>query len=443
MIWIYRLLYLPTLLLALPYYLCRMWRRGGYRKSFQHRFGRLEQLKPVPEGKVRFWLQAVSVGEVLAVGPLIEILRQDPSIEIVLTTTTSTGYAEARKRYTGKVLSLGIFPLDFWLFSRCAWKRVQPSAILLTEGELWPEHLHRAQRSQVPAFLINARLSDRSFNRYKKVTWLAARILQKFERIYAASILDQSRFRELGGSPDRVSLSGSIKFDVPVAARLATPDREALRHSLGFGPTDGPPPFVIVGASTWPGEEVALLETQRLLLEAGIDCRLLLVPRHAERGNELAQILGKQELPWIQLSTHAANKSQIAIYLADTTGELAQLMQAADLAFIGKSLPPHNGGQTPIEAAGLGLPLLMGPNMSNFKEVARSLIDAGAAQMVEDPNCLSKTVLQLQPDQPARDAMARAGTQWHAANRGSSQRIAASLQDHFRSLRRPDNEQNA
>ena len=132
MIWFYRLLYLPALLIALPYYLVRMWRRGGYARSFQHRFGRFHRMDASAETTTRIWLQAVSVGEVLAVGPLIEALQRDGGVEIVLTTTTSTGYAEARKRYAGKVERIGIFPLDFWLFNRAAWKRIQPDAIILT-----------------------------------------------------------------------------------------------------------------------------------------------------------------------------------------------------------------------------------------------------------------------------------------------------------------------
>ena len=183
MIWFYRLIYLPGLLIALPYYIIRMWRRGGYAKSFQHRFGQFHRLEPVAAGKKRIWLQAVSVGEVLAVGPLIDALQKDTNIEIVLTTTTSTGYSEARKRYTGTVKSIGIFPLDFWLFSLTTWNRIQPSAVILTESELWPEHLHQARKRKIPAHLINARISDSSFRRYQLVPTLTRRLLKKFRGI--------------------------------------------------------------------------------------------------------------------------------------------------------------------------------------------------------------------------------------------------------------------
>ncbi|MGZ0654261.1 3-deoxy-D-manno-octulosonic acid transferase [Coraliomargarita sp. W4R72] len=426
MIWFYRLLYLPALLLALPYYILRMWRRGGYRKSFQHRFGRFHRLQPVPAGKQRIWLQAVSVGEVLAIGPLITALLKDPSIEIVLTTTTSTGYAEARKRYSDIVMSIGIFPLDFWLFSREAWSRIQPSAVILTESELWPEHLHQARKRKIPAFLVNARISDTSFKRYQKVPTLARRMLKKFTATYAASELDRSRLSNLGIPQDRIHSTGSIKFDVAIGERCSENELAELRQSLGFG-SKSVRPFVLLGSSTWPSEEAALLATQRAVIKSGIDCRLLLVPRHAERAPEIVAMLKAQDLSWHQRSTGEEIPTNLHIHLADTTGELTRLTQAADLAFVGKSLAPNKGGQTPIEAAGLGVPILIGPNMNNFKDVAKSLVLAGAALQIESAKELTEKVTQLAQDDEQRASMQQAGEQWHQSNRGSSQRIAEQL----------------
>lgn len=424
MIWFYRLLFIPGLLIALPYYALRMWRRGGYGKSFQHRFGRFHRLGAPPSGKTRIWLQAVSVGEVLAVRPLIEALQEDPKIEIVLTTTTSTGYAEARKRYMDTVMRIGIFPLDFWLFTRMAWRRIQPDAVILTESELWPEHLHQASKRKVPAYLVNARISDTSFRRYRKVPALARRMLKKFRGAYAASELDRARLVELGYPAERIATSGSIKFDVSIGERASQAERLDLRQSLGF---EGDKALVLLGSSTWPGEEVTLLEAQRALHAEGIDCRLLLVPRHAERAPELCALLKGQDLIWHQRSTETVPNPELRIHLADTTGELNQLTQAADLAFVGKSLPPNEGGQTPIEAAGLGVPVLMGPNMNNFNDVARSLQRAGAAEQVADARELTEAVLRLAKDPAARESMRRAGIEWHRSNRGSSRRIAEGI----------------
>ena len=423
MIWFYRLIYLPGLLITLPYYILRMWRRGGYAKSFQHRFGLFHHLGPVAAKKKRIWLQAVSVGEVLAIGPLIDALQNDPNIEIVLTTTTSTGYAQAQKRYSKSVKSIGIFPLDFLVFSQIAWSRIQPSAVILTESELWPEHLHQAGKRKIPAYLVNARISDTRFRRYQQVPILTRRLLKKFCGIYAASELDKARLLKLGCPEKRIHSTGSIKFDIAICERCNEEARTALREALGFGAKDKQV-FILLGSSTWAGEESALLEAQRVVIAEGIDCRLLLVPRHVERAPEIIKLLKAQNLPWYQRSKGGILPENLGIHLADTTGELAHLSQIADLAFIGKSLAPNEGGQTPIEAAGLGVPVLMGSKMNNFKDIAKSLIHAGAALTVEHDADLRSQVLKLAKDQSSRLKMQKSGQDWHERNSGSSQRIA-------------------
>lgn len=424
MILLYRILFLPALVLALPYYLTRMWRRGGYGKDFQHRLGRFFRLDPPAPGKTRIWLQAVSVGEVLAIGPLIEALQRSRKVEIILTTTTSTGYTEARQRYPDRVDSMGIFPLDFWLFSRLAWQRIRPDVILLTESELWPEHLHQAKIRNTPAFLVNARMSDTSFKRYKKLPALTCRLLNKFSLIFAASEHDASRLQELGVIPERIRSTGSIKLDVPLPNPIEPTALVQLREELGFPGRVKDSTLIVLGSSTWTGEEASLIEIVSTLRASGIDLRLLLVPRHAERGPEIKRLLERQELAWHQRSSGTVPQEEVILYLADSTGELSRLTQVADLAFIGKSLPPNQGGQTPIEAAGLGVPTLMGPNMNNFKALAASLIKAGAAQTVNKAIDLEEMIDTLIKDRDKRNAMGAAGREWHKQNRGSSQRIA-------------------
>jgi 3-deoxy-D-manno-octulosonic-acid transferase len=405
-----------------------MWRRGGYKKDFLHRFGRFHQLPPKKTGRKRIWLQAVSVGEVVAVGPLIKSLQENAAVEVVLTTTTSTGYAEARKRYEGYVLSVGIFPLDFYFFSKAAWRRIAPDSVILTESELWPEHLHQARLQNVPTFLVNARISDRSFKRYLRFQSLAKRLLSRFSRIYPASQLDQQRIFQLGAQPEKVEFFGSIKLDTPLPSKLDREERTALMGTLGFETEEKTK--IILGSSTWPGEEDALIQITGLLLEEGFNIRLLLVPRHAERGREIAQSLEKQAVSWSQRSNNFGGDQAVIIHLADTTGELSQLAQVADIAFVGKSLDPNNGGQSPIEAAGMGIPLVFGPNMSNFKAIAAQLISLGAAIVVQDGEELERTLRRLIDDSQLRQKMATAGRNWHSANRGSSQRIAKSIRIH-------------
>ena len=424
MILLYRLIFIPLLLLALPYYGLRMWRRGGYARDFKHRLGFLPRLESThPECK-RVWLQAVSVGEVLAVGPLIESLQRNGQVEVVLTTTTSTGYAAARERYAGKVAQLGIFPLDFWPCAALAWRRIRPDAVVLMESELWPEHLHQARVRGVPAILINARMSDRSFARYGRVRHLAAWLFAQLDHIYTSSERDQQRILELGGDAVKVTCTGNVKFDAACPEELDAAARAELRNELGFG-NEGA--LVLLGSSTWPGEETALLEAQAALRATGVDCRLLLVPRHAERGRSVAKELHGQSLVWHQRSLERQAASGTLIYLADTTGELSRLTQVADLVFIGKSLEPNEGGQNPIESAALGLPILFGPRMSNFKDVARVLRGCGAARVIHDAAGLRDAVLELAGDPAARKEMGAAGRAWHARNGGSSERIAEGI----------------
>jgi 3-deoxy-D-manno-octulosonic-acid transferase len=429
MIWIYRLLFLPVLICMLPYYIWRMWRRGGYRHDFHHRFGLIDRPPPKPRGVRRVWIQAVSVGEAQALGPLIESLRAQPNIQIVVTTTTSTAYQILRERVATNVLKIGIFPLDFWPFSRNAWRRLEPDVAVLMEAELWPEHLVQAHSRGVPVVLINGRMSDRSFRRYQHAAPVARWLLGQLRLVLCATPTDGERFLALGADPAHTRVTGSLKFDVPAGPPMNAADRATLREELGFVADDQlKTPLVLLGSSTWDGEELMLIEALQAALAAGLDARLLLVPRHAERRQAVITLLENQPLPWHARSNSARAPKAVKIYLGDTTGELARLTQAADLAFIGKSLPPHNGGQTPIEAAALGLPLVYGPHMSNFRDICRSLEEAGAAVRAEDAAAVKTMLLELMRDPARRVKMGAAARAWHSANQGATARTTEAIE---------------
>ncbi|MDX2110400.1 MAG: glycosyltransferase N-terminal domain-containing protein [Verrucomicrobiota bacterium] len=422
MIWLYRVIFLPALLLMLPRFLWRMVKRGGYARDFSQRFGFFPHLPAPTTGIKRVWLQAVSVGEILAIEPLVKSLAQTPGLEVVLTTTTSTGYTLARERLAPHCRAVGIFPVDFWLCSRLAWRRIQPSVALLMEGELWPEHLHQAKKHHAPLLLINARLSDRSFRRYRKLGWAHALTFDRLTRILASTPQDAARFTEVAGA-SKVILTGNLKCDIEITPRLSPPELQSLRDELGFiGETatiPPSPPLILLGSSTWPGEEIALLETFEAVLAQGIDCRLLIIPRHAERRNEIVALLEKQTRLWHLRSRGQQAPRPVFIYVGDTTGELRKLTQLADLVFVGKSLPPHTEGQTPIEAAVLGKPILFGPGMSNFRDISRGLIDCGAALRVDSPATLTATALRLLSTPAERQRIAAAAVEWHKQNRGA------------------------
>ena len=427
MLWLYRFLFLPALLVLAPRYLWRMRRRGGYKEKFTHRFGSHEGLPPKRRGAKRVWLQAVSVGEMLAIAPLLEGLLKREGVEIYLTTTTSTGHRLALDRYGQTILGLGYFPIDWWPFSVRAWRRIRPDLVILTEGERWPEHLHQAERRGVPVVCINARMSDRSYRRLARWPAVNRALFHGISRLLAGSEHDAERFRALGVSPERISTTGNLKLDVAIAP-LAREERQQLQRELGLG--EG---FVLLGSSTWPGEEQALLQALRAARGRGLRCSLLIVPRHAERRPELERLIRDSGVSF-HFRSHGAAPGEVDVAVGDTTGELRKFTQLADLVFIGKSLPPNEGGQTPVEAAALRKPILLGPRMSNFRPIARELLACGAAAEVADEFALASEAPALLADAPRRAAMAEAAGGWHRANAGAVERTLAVLHDELAKL---------
>lgn len=412
MIWLYRVLFIPALVLASPYYLLRMKRRGGYKRHFLQRFGTVDPMGEKTPGRRRIWLQAVSVGEMLAIAPILDALKKDPSVEVYLTTTTSTGYKLAVERYREATIGLGYFPLDWWIFSWRAWRNIQPDLVVLTEGERWPEHIHQAKRRGIPVLCINARLSDLSYGRMKAARWAVGAMLGGITRVLACSEHDAARFRELGFPSEKIFTTGNIKLDLTIPP-LSDADKAKLRAELGFASEP-----ILLGSSTWPGEERALADAYKSLRAAGIVCRLLIVPRHAERRAEVEADLRESGFSY-HLRSHGVAPGSVDICVADTTGELRKLTQLADVVFVGKSLPPHEQGQTPVEAAALGKPLLFGPGMTNFFAIAGELTKSGAAQIVSDEKEIASSVQRILGDASLRTTMSNAALNWHRANQGA------------------------
>jgi 3-deoxy-D-manno-octulosonic-acid transferase len=420
MIWLYRLLFPFVLVAASPYYLWRMARRGGYGGGFWHRFGLPPRLPARRPGARRVWLQAVSVGEMLAVEPILRALHSDGT-EVMLTTTTSTGLRVALERHADCVLGIAYFPIDWWPFSSRAWDRISPDLAIVTEGERWPEHMRQAANRGVPVLCINARISDRSFRRLAAFPFAASFVLGGMTRILAGSQQDAARFQQLGFPQDRITVTGNIKLDVDIPL-LNGAARAALRRELGL--PEGR--LVLLGSSTWPGEEEALLAAFLAARTGGIGCLLLLVPRHAERRAEIEKLLEASGLAF-HLRSRGPAAGEVAVAVGDTTGELRSLTQLADVVFVGKSLAPHTEGQTPVEAAALGKPILMGPGMGNFREIARDLLGRGAARTVTDPADLTRQVAQLLGDAALRDALSSAEEGWRRENGGGVQRTLEAI----------------
>jgi len=259
---------------------------------------------------------------------------------------------------------------------------------------------------------INARLSDKSYRRMRAARWAVDAMLGGITRVLPCSEHDAARFRELGVPADRISTTGNIKLDLTIPP-LSTSDQAQLRGELGFGNEP-----ILLGSSTWPGEERALVGALQILRRSGVDCRLLLVPRHAERRADVEAEVRASGFSF-HLRSRGAAPQPIDICVADTTGELRKLTQLAAVVFVGKSLPPHEQGQTPVEAAALGKPLLFGPGMTNFFAIAEDLVKNGAAQIVADEKQIAAAAQRILCDSSARAAMAEAARVWHRANQGA------------------------
>ena len=412
-IYCYRLLFLPIFAVLLPYYLYRMWKRGGYGPHFLHRFGFVPKNKSLIQKTI--WLQAVSVGEMEALQPLLEALKAN-GVGVYLTTTTSTGFQIAQNKYKNLVNTIAYFPLDFCLFSWIAWRRIRPQYAFLMESELWPEHLWQAYRNKIPVFLLNGRCSDKTFARYSCFETISGVLFSFIHKIYAASDLDGQRFQSLTSVP--VETVGNLKVDAALG-RMGDDVTPIKLSDLG---SEWENSFVLLGASTWPGEEEMLLN---VFTEAKKTCpqlRLILVPRHAERASDLEKILSPYDFCF-----RTNPKLNSEVYVVNTTGELRHFLQLAQFVFVGKSLDPHRGGQTPIEAAALGKPIVYGPHMENFRVVCKRLEACGGAVRCSDEKEVCRQLLRWIAEPQSAESYAKAAQRWTISNRGATERILAGL----------------
>jgi 3-deoxy-D-manno-octulosonic-acid transferase len=320
------------------------------------------------------------------------------------------------------------FPIDWLPFSSRAWDRIAPDLAIVAEGERWPEHLHQAKRRGVPVLCINARISDRSFRRLRRLPAVSAFVLDGISRILAGSEQDARRFRELGFPPERIRVTGNLKLDGDIPL-LDEPARAALGRELGL-PADR---LVLLGSSTWAGEEQALVAALVRARGQGIGCSLLLVPRHAERRAEIERLLAASGLSF-HLRSRGAAPGPVDVAVGDTTGELRAFTQLADVVFVGKSLAPHTEGQTPVEAAALGKPILFGPGMGNFRSIADDLLERGAARRVAGPSELSDQAAALLGDPDLRRVLAAAAAAWRRDNGGSLGRTLAAVREELAAL---------
>jgi len=381
-----------------------------YRSGWEQKF--LGSLPVRESQRPCLWLHAVSVGEVLQLPPLIRALETKiPGVEIVITTTTHTGFAVAQEKIPDHAICY--FPLDFsWAVQR-ALQRVRPTAVILVEMELWPNFVMAADQLQIPVSIINARLSEKSFRGYRRIRKLIGPMLNRLHFIATQTETYAKRFQELKGNAERIHVTGSIKFD-GIEVDRDNSLTEELRTTFHLNASQ---PILVAGSTQAPEERLAL----EVYLEARNrfpDLRLILVPRHQERFEEVAGIVKSFGLSLIRRSEQRdKNLSDVlpffnvlkpAVCLLDTLGELKACWGLADFAFVGGSLT-RRGGQNMIEPAGYGAALMFGPNTWNFKDVADALIQHDAATVVQDQADLLNTIIDWLTDpQSAQRQGARA-----------------------------------
>ena len=409
MLWlIYNVLFAVVFTAMLPHFLLRMRRRGGYARDFGQRLGRYapDVSARLGEGG-RVWIHAVSVGEVYVALRLMREWRSRlPDERFVLSVTTSTAHAIAERQLDGRDVLI-YFPADFPLIMRRVLKLIRPSALILVEVEFWPNLIRRAKAMGTPVFLVNGRMSDRSFRGYRRVGLFTRRILGMFDLLGAQSEEDGARLIALGAPAGRVVVTGSAKYDVATADAPDLQRATALLRQAGVREGDR----ILLGGSTWPGEEALLIDVFKGLKTRYRDLVLVLAPRHVERTNDVMVAIKASTRTVVRRSTlkpgGAPMEARPDIFLLDTTGELRDFYGCADVIFVGKSLTQH-GGQNIIEPALFGKPIVVGPNMENFRAIVSDFADAGALMQIRDLQGLRRAVDDMLDDESKRRAMGEA-----------------------------------
>lgn len=434
--WCLNLVYLALLAVVSPWLVFRSITQGKYRQGWgQKLWGTVPWCV---SQRPRLWLHAVSVGEVLQLGPIVEgLTRQQPDLEFVISVTTSTGYDVARQKYPA--CRIVYYPLDFsWAVGR-ALDRIRPTMIALVELELWPNFLLAASERRIPVLLVNGRMSERSFRGYMRIQPLVREMLGSVRRFLVQNETYAARLVELGADRGRMTVTGSIKFDG------AETDRDNARTSKLrrlFGLTPGE--RVFIAGSTQAPEEDAAINAWLAVRQRHPDLRLILVPRHQERFDEVARLVEERfRLPLARrsrMSLPDSSKAALAgfdrseplagrpldnagrpVLLLDTLGELSACWGLADVAFVGGSFT-QRGGQNMIEPAGYGAVVLLGPNTWNFKDVVELLLGQEAAFVVRDPSELTQRLDRVLSDPTEAQEVGRRAAALVAKQRGATAR---------------------
>ncbi|MGO8676848.1 MAG: 3-deoxy-D-manno-octulosonic acid transferase [Limisphaerales bacterium] len=408
-----------------------MRRRGNWRSGFSQRFGIYDtKLKQALTNRDRVWMHAVSVGEVNVCTQIIQgIEPRLPNLKIVVSTTTTTGMDELHRKLPTHISRI-YYPIDRRSYVVRALSTIRPLAIVLVEAEIWPNFLWRAREMGIPVFLVNARLSDRSYRGYKRFGLLFRPLFASLVGVGAQTEADAARLRMLGCRPEAVQVVGSLKYDAAKLDERRLVDVPGMLHQLGVPP--GAP--ILLGGSTHAGEEAILAEQFLRLRTRFPDLFLVLVPRHFERCREVGRELETRGVKFTYRNGITAQTQfqpcEIDCLLVNTTGELRYFYEYATVVFVGKSLTAA-GGQNPIEPGALAKAMVFGPNMQNFAEVVRSLLAQQGAIQVRDAAALEKALAELLADPARRQALGRNALKVVRENLGAINRTVEMILRHL------------
>ena len=387
--WLLNTVYLLLLTVLSPFIAWRIVRHGRYRRGISEKLlGRLPHSNDTREV---VWFHAVSVGEVIQLQKIVEEFRRQSAdrFRVLVSTSTDTGFDLALKRFPDCQVTW--FPLDFSWSVVSALRSVQPRMVVLMELELWPNFLAECQRQQIPVSVINARMSERSYRGYSRIRSLMAPLFGRLALVAAQSQSNADRLQALGVSRDRLHVTGSIKFD-GVATDRSNPATESLRKLFRLSQAE----TVFMAGSTQEPEERLALQTWLECRKESPALRLILVPRHRERFDEVAKLIRDAGVDVMRRSSWETSKrpSSAAVILLDTIGELSACWGLADIAFVGGSFG-NRGGQNMIEPAAFGATVLFGPNTWNFRDVVQTFKEANACVQLDSPEEFTSAVARL------------------------------------------------
>lgn len=415
---VYSALLAIALLLTLPYWLMQMSHHGKYRAGLWERLGKVPGRLAMRPEEPTIWIHAVSVGEVLAVIALVaELKRRHQYLRIVVSTTTDTGQKLARKEFGEK--NVFYFPLDFAFAIRPYLRAVRPQLLILAETEFWPNILRLAHNSGTRIAVVNGRISDRSWPNYRRFRGLLTKVLNNIDLFLAQTKEDARRLAEIGALPERVQVTGNLKFDAPSPPEppILASIRQKL-HDADAGP-------MLVCGSTVEGEERILLQAFENVLASYPHAMMILAPRHPERFTAVAQLLEELGIRFWRRSLWSGEALTGGVFLLDSIGELAALYALADIAFVGGSLVPR-GGHNILEAARHGVPIVVGPHTENFRDTIR-LFESQQAVRIATPAELPLVFMDLIANENVRNDLGQRAAQTLRSQTGATQRTADAI----------------